>query len=169
MEDDLQAGDDGLYCVGFLNKHWLLRERVQAEFSRFGRIVSIRGATDGTRMGWCFVRYANPEEAVRAITGMRESPHLCDPNNVKYVNDRGDGAASERVSRAQQPRRDESGVSPLVRGDTRPAPPSRHSDKHEVYVGNWPLELDESSVMELFQKFDICVSDVRLYRKDTTR
>ena len=193
MEDEIQAGEDGFYCVGFKNVFALLRDQIHVEFSKYGNVHSVRGAVDGTETNfWAFVRFRNPEEAVRAITGMRASPHLCDVKFVKYMNnsrrdrsrvrDSTAGAAPASAPAAG------TGVSPLVRADetvevveeTQPARPSKRPTRRggrnsgtprnfEVFVGNWPMELGEDDIYELFNKFSIKALSVRLYKKEEKR
>ena len=183
MEDEIQAGEDGLYCVGFKNVFALKRDQILEAFSQYGSVQSVRGSMSGNETHlWTFVRFANPEEAVRAITGMRSSPHLCNVKYVKYVADgpmrnRGHVSAPGEAD-ADQPPAVGSGVSPLVRGDQpqgrspvrAPAPTtSRSSSQFEVFVGNWPLTLEEDDLFGLFAKFNIKALSVRLYKKEDRR
>ncbi|XP_037079108.1 uncharacterized protein LOC119100099 [Pollicipes pollicipes] len=166
MEDEIQAGEDGLYCVGFKNVYALTRDEILEALSQYGRTRSVRGSCDGLKRSWTFVRFSNPEEAVRAITGLRSSPHLCDVNYVKYVQDR-------------LPPASQAGVSPLVRAEPVPelspvrppapaaAPPTgtRHGH-HEVFIGNWPHDLERDDVFQLCAKYNVDAVDVRLYKKE---
>ena len=180
MEDEIQAGEDGLYCVGFKNVFALDRAYIQEVFSQYGSVQSVRGSVDGTdTRRWAFVRFVNPEEAVRAITGMRSSPQLCDVNYVKYVTggpnrNRSQQAGSADVG-AGTGTGTGTGVSPLVRAD-RPqgrspvrAPAGSGSGQFEVYVGNWPMALEEDDLYGLFEKFSIKALSVRLYKKEDRR
>ncbi|KAF0291657.1 hypothetical protein FJT64_010238 [Amphibalanus amphitrite] len=174
MEDELQAGEDGFYCVGFKNVFALNESQIMSTFSQYGNVQSVRGAKDGIdNRRWTFVRFCNPEEAVRAITGMRASPHLCNVNYVKYVADARPKSERLQTGGTTRPAAG-SGVSPMVRGD-QPAVPERSparppaagaSGKYEVYVGNWPLSLEEDDLYGLFAKFNIKALSVRLYKKE---
>lgn len=193
MEDDLQAGDDGCYCVAFRNTYGLKRQRLFQLLARFGRITRLAVSDNAGKR--CFVRFSNPEDAVRAVSGLCANSRITDPSSVQYVNNVRDPPASTRPSPATsrseaashyhpQHHRGENAsenggvdtTSPMVRPYHRAESKDRSSDRGgrsaspvTVFMGNLPQDVQQADLHHLFEQHNISVLLIRLIVKPFKR